>query len=241
MTISRITESASISTWNILQNLGFQEDWSVISEHGAGLTFNFGNFDLSASRLLNRWLVESVQFQGIMKSPRQLADVQFEIHSYVDSFEQCLALIVWNLDKYADGHLFEPFNGTAWIEEGRKHFYLLPWEQSRLAYEARPLCKVGREWLKLGFKALTDNAKKAGTEDHVEIDFDGKILSFKVNQEEIVMTAEGLPWQSRFHFPLSSLKSLPKHIMQSEVTLSIWEDKFYVGNWSYSGIVEKKE
>ena len=82
--------------------------------------------------------------------------------------------------------------------------------------------------------------KRIGDEGNVEIDFDGKILSFKIDQQEIVMTAEGSPWQSRFHFPVSDLKNLPKHIMDSEVTLSIWDDRFHIGNWSYRGIVEKK-
>lgn len=241
MTTTRVNESASISTWGILKDLGFQEDSSVVSEHGAGLTFKFGSFYLSASCLLNRWLMETVQFHGIIKSPRSLSDVQFEIHSYVESFEQCLALIAWNLDKYVGNDLFKPWDGTAWIEDGRKHFHLLPWELSRLAYNARPFCKVQHEWLKLGLKSLKDFTKRIADEGNVEIDFDGKILSFKIDQQEIVMTAEGSPWQSRFHFPVSDLKNLPKHIMDSEVTLSIWDDRFHIGNWSYRGIVEKKE
>ncbi len=241
MTISRITESASCSTWEILKSLGFQDDWSVISDNGAELTFDFGNFKLSASRQLNRWFTEVIQLYGIMSSPRTIAEVQFEMHMLVESYEQAMALITWNLDKYADGHIFKPLHEASWIEKGRKYFHLLPWVQSRLAYEARPSCIVQREWLKLGFKALRGYAENVGEVAHVEIDFDGKVLSFRLGEEVVVMGAVGFPWKVRFLLPVISLKNLPKRLMNSSIDVCIWQGKLHIGKFVYSGIEENKE
>jgi hypothetical protein len=48
------TGEDTITTWDVLQDFGFQPDDAVVySDVKPGLSFDFGNFKLSASCLLN--------------------------------------------------------------------------------------------------------------------------------------------------------------------------------------------
>lgn len=59
-------DEATIPTWELLPSLGFQPDDTVVySDVHPGLSFDFGNFKLSASCLMNMSFVEVVLFTGI--------------------------------------------------------------------------------------------------------------------------------------------------------------------------------
>jgi hypothetical protein len=70
-------ENGTISTWDTLMELGFLPDEEVISDMQPGLSFEFGNFKLSASGCTNMRFAEIVLFTGAMITPRSIAEVQF--------------------------------------------------------------------------------------------------------------------------------------------------------------------
>lgn len=237
---SRISESANLATWDFLKIIGFKDDSSVFCDDDVGLSIDFGNFKLSATKQLNVHLVKVIQMHGIMTTSRTISDVNFELHFYVESAQQLKALIVWNLDKYANSRKFIPINSAPWIEEGRANFDLLPWERQRLKYESRPRCRVDREWLKLAFNHLRNHTKENLIFNEISIDFDGKVLSFEVDDFFIPVTASGKPWDVKFKLPIDSISHLPKRIMHESVEISVIDNRLNIENRSFNGVVEFK-
>lgn len=237
---SRNTESANIPTWDFLKIIGFKDDSSVYSDGEVGLSIDFGNFKLSATKQLNAHLVKVIQMYGNMTTSTTISDVNFELHVYVESAQQLMALIVWNLDKYANSRKFIPINSTPWIEEGRANFDLLPWERQRLKYESRPRCSVDREWLKLAINHLKNHTKKHLILNEILIDFDGKVLSFEIDNIFIPVTASGQPWDLKFKLPIDSISHFPKRIMHESVEISVIDNRLTIANLSFNGVVEFK-
>src|ERR1035441_2250034 len=97
-----------VSTWDVLRDFGFQLDSKVISDQNPGLSFDFGNFKLSASSLMNMRCVDIVLFTGVLTTRRTLREVEFELPQFVESREQCAAFIAWFLDIGEDGGVFKP-------------------------------------------------------------------------------------------------------------------------------------
>jgi hypothetical protein len=107
---------------------GFQPDSDVVySDVMPGLSYDFGNFKLSAACLMNLRFAEVVMFSGILIGGRNMADVEFEMPRQVASREQCAAWIAWHLDRCADGDQFMPERDAPWLAEGRSHCATLPW------------------------------------------------------------------------------------------------------------------
>ncbi|MFH1821851.1 MAG: hypothetical protein ABH852_05385 [Methanobacteriota archaeon] len=137
-------EAETTATWDMLREFGFWPDDEVFSDVMPGLSFDFGNFRLSASCVRNMRFAEVVLFTGVLATPRTIAQVQFEMPRQVKSFKQCAAWIVWHLDKVAGGNGFVPAHPVGWLAEGRKYRSLLPWIVDMAEYEARPHCIVER-------------------------------------------------------------------------------------------------
>jgi hypothetical protein len=137
-----MNEANKIATWDVLKEFGFQEDATVNPLAPPGLSFDFGNFKLSACRVTNRWFADIVLFTGILSSSRNLTHVDFEIPQFVESKEQCAAYLVWFMDKLADGGIFQPTRETDWLSLGRAQKHLLPWERKREAREPSPPSKA---------------------------------------------------------------------------------------------------
>jgi hypothetical protein len=135
-------DEPSISTMDLLRYLGFQSDSEVLSDTGPGLSFDFGNFKLTASQCLNLCCVEVVLCLGVMSTPRTLGLVHFEMPTKMNSLKQCAAWIVWHLDQHNNRSLFRPGQDVGWIGDGRVDRRLLPWIRSMAEYEARPVCRV---------------------------------------------------------------------------------------------------
>ena len=138
-------EAETFATWDLLRDFGFQPDQEVkYSDFEPGLSFDFGNFKLSAGCFTNLRFTEVVSFSGVLKTRRTIAEVSFEMPRRIKSRELCAAWIVWNLDLSA-GTLFVPAREVAWVIDGRKSKDLLPWridraerESEQKAYRARP-------------------------------------------------------------------------------------------------------
>lgn len=71
--------SMSVSTWDLLKFLGFNEDNSIISDPPGGLSIDFGNFKLSVIFCINQWCMESVRLSGVMSTSRSIALVECEM------------------------------------------------------------------------------------------------------------------------------------------------------------------
>jgi hypothetical protein len=120
-----MSDDTSISTWDVLRDLGFEPDEDVLSDITPGLRFDFGNFKLSAGCLTNLYFAEIVLFSGVLVTPRTLTDVSFELPRRLNSREQCAAWIVWYLDNSVKRH-FVPAREVEWLTEGRENQNLLP-------------------------------------------------------------------------------------------------------------------
>lgn len=229
--------TASIATWDVLQQFGFTADTSMFSKLRPGLNYDFGNFELTASWVMNRHLVDVVLFTGVSGSGFSATEVIFELPTLLESREQCAALIVWNLDSHALSGVFHPARAPVWLDEGRQHRQLLPWVREMEEYRARPNCTVSRDWLKLALKSLAHHLTRAGDNDLVEVSFDGKALSFRLTGNVVVLGADGSSWASSFSIPAGKLRHFPKRIMSAYVEVSVWRSRLNIGKYSYDGIV----
>jgi len=228
---SRIT----IATWEILQEFGFLPDPAVSSDHRPGLSFDFGNFKLSASAVMSKYFHPIVLFTGILSTPRTLAEVIFETPRGL-SREMMAAWIVWNLDRHADHRRFQPTHEMSWLELGRQNQHLLPWEIARAQraieaaeYAARPHCTVDRSVLRLAFNTLEASFARASPSDPIVVAFDGRVLSFLCADVEAAVVATGKPWPMNCHIPMEVLRErLPKRLTRPQVLVGIWKGRLEI-------------
>lgn len=230
-----MNDAASIITWDVLRDLGFEPDATVISDVTPGLSFDFGTFKLSASSVVNMRFAEVILFTGVLATPRTLAEVSFEMPRRVKSREQCAAWIVWNLDESA-GRLFTSAREVLWLAEGRENQNLLPWVADLAAYNARPRCTVKRDWLRVALKTLGAILATARDEDTVEFGFDGAVLTMKCAGQVVALPAEGSSWHERFASPARNLQNLPKRLMSERLEVSVFEGRLNIGRNRYNGV-----
>jgi hypothetical protein len=231
-----MNQPETIATWEILRGLGFELDKSVFSDINPGLSFDFGNFKLSASFLRNMRLKEVAFFTGVLSTERTIAEVDFEMPLRFKSREQCEAWIVWNLDQCAPHRVFIPMREVGWIAEGRENFVLLPWEEDKAAFEARPHCSVQHEWLRLVLKTLALHLSRVDDKEQVLIGFDGSVLLFRCAGKVVVMPAEGLKWSTLFTISAGRLRNLPRRFVQDLIDVSIWNGMLRIGQKGYMGV-----
>jgi hypothetical protein len=231
-------DEATIPTWNLRPSLGFQPDPRVGSDVRPGLSFDFGNFKLSASCVLNLRFVEVVLFSGILATRDTLAEIEFELPRQVKSRGQCAAWIVWNLDQHCDHGLFTPARPVRWLDEGRQNRRLLPWVMSMAEYDARPRCMIRRDWLRLALKTLGEQIASEPDDAAIVFTFDGNVLSIRCDHKVIALPGEGLPWTVCFRVEAKMLRQQPRRrLMREYVGVSIWKSRIELGPWSYEGAV----
>jgi hypothetical protein len=231
-----------ISTWEVLQELGFQPDPNVYSDVRPGLSFDFGNFVLTASCVMNLRFAAVVLFGGCLVSPRSISEVAFEMPRRIACRDICAAWIVWHLDGHAGG-MFVPAREVPWVIEGRLCKRLLPWviqrEELRREHErylARPSCSVQREWIKLGLRSLAKILEDQPDQGEVRIEFDGRVLRFVCAGNIIPMSASGPAWSVNHVLPVASLRILPKRLMCESVDVSIWEERLIIDRHGFAGV-----
>jgi hypothetical protein len=233
-----LNHQATIATFDVPRDLGFQPDDTVLYSHvKPGLSFDFGNFKLSASCLLNVRFVEVVLFRGILATSHSLAEIEFELPTRVLSREQCAAWIVWKLDQYGSERMFQPRRYVAWIEEGRQNQRLVPWVTEMAAYKSRPSCTVRRDWLRLALKTLAEHLSLLPDSAAVVFSFDGSVLSVRIDGKVVALPGEGFPWAVRFNVNAGQLRRLPKRFMREYIGVEIWESRLKIYGWSYEGTI----
>jgi hypothetical protein len=219
----------------LLQSLGFTEDVTVFADQPPGISFDFGNFKLEASRLTNRWNVPTVLLGGVMASERTIALVHAELALQVESREQGLAFVAWCLDNSAGGR-FQLTIEPPWLAEGRRNRHLLPWERKRANYLARPHCYVHRDWARVALKKLAAQVADLNDDAPVTFSFDGTVLMIRCPGKVNAMSAEGLPWTESYSITAGALRKLPKRLMSEMVEVSVWDSALIIGRWRYAGV-----
>ncbi|HWW84404.1 MAG TPA: hypothetical protein VNZ26_12420 [Vicinamibacterales bacterium] len=104
--------------------------------------------------------------------------------------------------------------------EGRRHLHLLPWERERairqrerMAYHARPLCYVQRDWIRLALKKL-QRLPSFDRDATIRVSFDGTVLTMRCDKTVIAMSADGSPWPQEYEIRVGALQPLPTRLMR---------------------------
>jgi hypothetical protein len=124
-----MSSAASISTWDLLQELGFAPDSGVMSDVMPGLSIELGTLKLSASCVMSQRFRPVVLLTGWLRETRRIGEICDEMPRKFESREQGVAWLVWILDKAAGGK-FEPESSPDWLTQGRQHVGLLPKQPS---------------------------------------------------------------------------------------------------------------
>jgi hypothetical protein len=229
--------TASMSTWDILKQFGFMPDETVSSDVRPGLSYDFGNFKLSAGCVLNLQLREIVLFTGVLTTQRTITEVIFEMPRQVESPEQSAAWIAWHVTGGTASREFKPMRETGWLELGRRHYHLLPWERQKAVYAARPRCMISRKWARLALNTLSGHLAEARETVIVEIGFDGTALTIRCKKNVVTLPAEGSPWKDKYHIHAKKIRHLPKRLMHDPVEVSVFDGAFILGNRRYPGVL----
>lgn len=217
------------SVWSLLPTLGFVPHPKVISKIRPGLRCDFGNLRLDASAGVNRHLNDVVLFTGIVSTPRTGVLLEFEVPRQVASREQALAFVAYFLDRHADGGVFVPETPARWLDEGRMHRSLLPWEQTVADASERACCTVARDWLRLALKQLKASLATLPLNASVAFGFDGECLVIRGPGGSIRVQAKGEPWPAEFVIPVAKLTSLPSRLRRDPVPVALRRDAIVIG------------
>lgn len=229
-----MNDEGTVDTYLTLFDFGFTPKEGGIS----CLVYNFGNFKLFASRVMNMRIEDVILFTGVLATPRSVSEVDFEMPLRVGSREECAAWIVCHLDRAAPEDVFVPKRETEWITEGRQHESLLPWVRDLAAYEARPHCTVQRDWLRVALKTVQRIVDEAGDEAPVIFAFDGAVLTLWCAGKTVAFPAEGTAWPTRYSLPAKPLRRLPKRLMRDTLGVSFWNGRLNLASCAYDGVSE---
>jgi hypothetical protein len=227
-----------LETWAVLQSFGFTGDSEVWSDIQPGLSFDFGNFKLTASAVVSFSFQEVVMCGGVYCGSGKLAEVGFNISRKVTSPERCAAELVWHLDKQLgwNGQPFRSLNPAPWLEMGRQHFHLLPWVQQQLEWEAeqralaaRPHCWVAKAFARPLLNALAEEVAQADAGETVWFAFDGEVLKVSYGKRRLAAAAQGNTWPEEYGVAASALAEAPKRILNGGLTFGVWKGNFSIG------------
>jgi hypothetical protein len=213
---------------DVLQELGFSEEWGAMTDEQPAYWYDFGNIKLTAAQVTNLSFKRVFLFSGGVCEPRTLGSISFQIPIEVDSFEQGVAWIADGLVKEGLGKEFRIKNAAPWIEQGRAWRDMLPWRLNKRKSEAKPHCFVDREWFRVAAKKLREQAGSANATDQVCFEFDGNVLRIKTSGAFLAMPAQGTAWDKAYCLPMSKLELLPKRMKRSVVVVNVWDDGLHI-------------
>lgn len=217
-----------IKVREVLSELGFVENWGVMTDKQPGYLYDFGNLELRAVEGTSKYFKPVILFSGVLADNRSIEQIIFELPLNVESKKQCVALI-----SYYIGSAFRPSNQCQWLKDGRDWRSHLPWIAEQEAYNARPQCTVERDWFRVAAQKLRDIAPGAEEQETVLINFDGEIFKMHICETVLAMPAIGKAWKAQIAVQLSCFNFLPKRIMGPLVSISIWKDCLQIDNRSF--------
>lgn len=225
----------NVSTFELMLSLGFRTG----KDRSDVCSFDFGNFELSACSGLNAYAQPTVLLMDIL--PSHGCALNYELPETMDSLEQGMAWIAHYLDKKFLGK-FEPAYPVDWLDEGRLNQHLLPWEIERAAYKARPCCRVGREWAKVGLRTLAKVLSNTPSMERVVFSFDGEILQIRAGRELMAMPGKGTPWPEKYAIRAYKIGGhILRRLARDPVEFSVWKDALTIGSYRYDGITPVAE
>lgn len=212
---------------DILATLGFEEDWSEMTDHQPSYVRTIGAMRVRASELMSQQLRPVFGFSGTLSTSRTAGAVWFEVPLEYESYEQGVAWVVWNLDQQFSKDLAEP----EWLLLGRKWKDHLPWIRRVEGYQTRPQCKVVRDWLRVAARQLRQASTAAGGDANVSFEFDGSALRIRGTEVALVMPAIGSrPWPTPFTVRLGDACRATRRLMQETIQIGVWEGNLDIGS-----------
>ena len=178
-----------ISTRDLLVALGFEDIVAKYTELQPGYQYHFGNFVLRASQVTGFYLRPEFFFSGIMSTPRTFGMVDFSLPLELESYEQGVALIAYNI-----GRGFTPATPTPWLSQGRLWEEHLPGRRELRLFAQRPHCHVDAEWFRVAVKKLIAYGDKADDTSTLKASFAAGVLKLELPGQCLVMPATGKDW-----------------------------------------------
>ncbi|HQS49582.1 MAG TPA: hypothetical protein PK706_24590 [Xanthobacteraceae bacterium] len=217
----------SVKTRDVLDLLGFEEDWTAMADELPAYAVDLGNIKFTVARQTNRFLRPVFTISGVAADRRTVKMISSELPLQVESYEQGVALLA-----HAIGADYEPEQPAEWLEQGRSWQHLLPWEREKAAYAARPACGFAREWFRVAGKRLRVLAEAAHPSDITTFSFDGQVLKIDAAGEILAMPAAGAAWDAMFAVSLCDLRALPKRLTFDPVSVEVWEGRLSIARLS---------
>jgi hypothetical protein len=211
----------------VFEQLDFEENWSAMTDEAPAYRYDFGNLKLEAAQVTNRHFMPVFLLSGVHQDVRSLRMICFETPLEVASLEQGIALLA-----HAVGRSFQSAEPISWLEQGRSWQHLLPWEQGRRAYEARPHCVVERDWFRMPAHQLRLLAGSATEKDVATFTFNGRILTIDAAGTCLPMPAQGTAWLESYGVRLLELSVLPKRLIRSVIGIGVWERRLTINSLS---------
>lgn len=215
-----------VSSRDVFLALGFEEDWDCTTDCPPGYRYHFKGFVLSAAQLMSVYLKPIFLVGGIWSDGRSIAEVAFEMPLMLESIEQGAAWIADGLDR----HRVKPSSPPTWLVEGKDHKELLPWVRQLRAYEARPMCLVDADWLRLAARKLRAISDSAAGGRSAIVSFDGAILRIATGSEVLAMAASGGAWPEPVVVERRGLSRAAGRLSGRTVSVSLWEGRLSVGS-----------
>ena len=214
-----------VATRDLLVELRFQPVKAPFTDQQPGYRYDFGNFVLSASQVTSEYLRPEILFTGLQSTPRSVGMVEFSLPLEMESYEQGVALIAYNI-----GNDFTPARATPWLLLGRMWEEHLPGKREMRLYKQRPQCHVNAEWFRVAVKKLIAAGEKASDESRFTVTFRDSVLKFDLAGEILAMPAAGNSWKQVCQCRTRELMRLSKRTPSSGMPFCIWDNCLLIGN-----------
>lgn len=213
-----------MKTRDLLVELGFQAEVARYTDQQPGYHYDFGNLVLHVSQVTNEYLRQTMLFTGTKYSPRSIGSVEFSLPLDVESYEQGVALIAYNI-----GQDFKPTRPTPWLLLGRMYEEHLPGRLEQRLFQQRPLCNVEADWFRVAVKKLIACGENAAEGILFSVTFAGSVLTIALPGQLIVMPATGKDWPQSYRCLANGLRHLSKRTPGSGVSVSFWDGHLTIG------------
>ena len=203
------------------------------------LRYDFERFTVEAIEAHNLFGTPFVQLSGYVIGKHIMAQIDHQLPFMVESREQGIAWLSYCIEKSV-GDYFEREGGKVppWIEEGRRHKTLLPWERDMAAYNQRPHCSVRHDWAKLALKSLREELEATGDPKGVLFSFNGEVLAIRSCQKLVAAApADGKRWQHSYVIAAFTFRGIPQRLRKGPIEFSIWQDALIIGDYRFEKAV----
>jgi hypothetical protein len=215
-------------TLKSLLDLGFEMREPQYGMPSVG--FRFEHLDLTASDGIGRYFHPVVFLSGVLDTGRILSMIESELPPDLETPEAAAAWTSYAL-KSSRGNL-EPL--PDWMTEGERHWELIPFVREQREYEARPRCRIGRDYARVLRRDLQRAFANLTEEVEMVVDFDGRVLSIRLGGAVYEVIAEGEPWSDTIKIPVSPATKLPARFTSSSVEVSYFGGHFSIGGYRYN-------